>query len=374
MEPSSTPVVTILNRLEDPTLELHESHFLTFGDDILDTVIGIDVTKRNAWLLNADPLPVGIYQGDSISVGSGPSLDQYIPFLREAQDRLLIVAAHSAIQRLIACGITPHVICPKERLPDPDKIPLPLPPSVVYAGLPLVPDAPEMCSRHYLVGDVGKVSRWLGVSREDIPVSTTSGTLSAWVASRLATGTCWLVGHDLTQGHYAGFAFAEEKQCGVVMCADGVERPSNRVYRQALHELGDLAERHPIVQCAPGGAIIAGAPCRPLAPVLGGKPCLQPRPVDRTATIRHRIGFLPQIIHTAVERAEKATDANGLTVGALFTPDDAQLGQVLLQTVYLSVSILRRTLPLTDVQAFIMLQDAILNSFRSLQHWADHES
>jgi len=374
MEPSSTPVVTILNRLEDPTLELHESHFLTFGDDILDTVIGLDVIKSNAWLLNADPLPVGIYHGDSISVGSGPSLDQYIPFLRDAQDKVLIVASHSAIPRLIACGITPHVICPKERLPDPDKIPLPLPSSVVYAGLPLVPIAPDMCSRHYLVGDVGKVSRWLGISREDIPVSTTSGTLSAWVAARLATGTCWLVGHDLAQGHYAGFAFAEENQSGSVLCADGVERASNRVYRQALHELEGMTEHHRIVQCAPGGAVIAGAESRPLAPRLGDKPCLQPRPVDRTATNGTRIGQMGQIIRQAVERAEKATDANGLVVGALFAPEDAHLGQVLLQTVYLSISILRRTLPLTESQAFTMLRDAILNSFRSLQYWADHGS
>jgi hypothetical protein len=374
MEHSSTPVVTILNRLEDPTLELHESHFLTFGDDILDTVIGIDVIKSNAWLLSADPLPVGIYHGDSISVGSGPSLDQYIPFLREAQDKVLIVASHSAIPRLISCGITPHVIVPKERLPDPDKIPLPLPSSVVYAGLPLVPHAPDMCSRHYLVGDVGKVSRWLGISREDIPVSTTSGTLSAWVAARMATGTCWLVGHDLAQGHYAGFAFAEEKQCGSVMCADGVERASNRVYRQALNELEGMATMCRIVQCAPGGAVIKGAESKPLSPVLGDKPCLQPRPVGRTTANGTRMWLIGQIIRQAVERAEKATDANGLVVGALFDKDDHQLGQVLLQTVYLSVSILRRTVPLTEPQAYTMLRDAILNSFRSLQYWADHGS
>lgn len=374
MEHSSTPVATILNRLEDPTLELHESHFLTFGDDILDVVIGLDVVKRNAWLLNADPLPVGIYEGDSISVGSGPSLDQYVPFLREAQDKVLIVASHSAIPRLISCGITPHVICPKERLPDPGKIPLPLPSETVYAGLPLVPQAPDMCSKHYLVGDVGKVSRWLGIHREDIPVSTTSGTLSAWVAARMATGTCWLVGHDLAQGHYAGFAFAEEKQHGTVMCADGVERASNRVYRQALHELEGLAGMRAIVQCAPGGAVIAGAESKPLAPKLADKPRLQPRLVDRTATNRTRIGQMGQIIRHAVKQAEKATDSNGLTVGALFAPEDAHLGQVLLQTVYLSVSILRRTLPLTEAQAYSMLRDAVLNSLRSLQYWADDGS
>jgi hypothetical protein len=158
------------------------------------------------------------------------------------------------------------------------------------------------------------------------------------------------------------------------MCADGAERASNRVYRQALHELEGMATMCRIVQCAPGGAVIKGAESKPLSPALGDKPCLQPRPVDRTATNGTRIGQLGQIIRQAVERAEKATDANGLTVGALFDTEDHQLGQVLLQTVYLSVSILRRTLPLTEPQAYTMLRDAILNSFRSLQYWADHGS
>lgn len=158
------------------------------------------------------------------------------------------------------------------------------------------------------------------------------------------------------------------------MCADGVERASNRVYRQALHELEGMTEHCRIIQCAPGGAVIKGAESKPLSPVLGDKPCLQPRPVDRTATNGTRIGQIGHIIRQAVERAEKATDANGLVVGALFDPEDHQLGQVLLQTVYLSISILRRTLPLTEPQAFTMLRDSILNSFRSLQYWADHGS
>lgn len=366
---NTTPVAHLLDRLDDPALSLHESYFLTYGDDVLDVVIGLDVIRRNRWILNADPLPTGAYHGDAICVGSGPSLDQYLPLLTQIQDRVLIVAAHSSIQKLLSHGITPHLVTPKERLPDPAKIPVPLPASVIYAGLPLVPGAPDMCSRHYLVGDTGKMSRWLGTHREDIAVSTTSGTLSTYIAGVVATGTIWLVGHDLTQGHFKGFAHLEERQLGSTMCVDGVERPSNRVYRAAVEELSGSPYTHRLIQTAPGGATLENCRHGALEPALGPKPALSPAIVSRELrpSPLDRIPAIWDKVITGISESRTSADLN---VSALFTPEDKALGEVLCQANYLSASILRRTIPLTDDQIFIMLRDGLDHAFRSLKGWA----
>jgi hypothetical protein len=364
-----TPVAAILDRLDDPALGLHDSYFLTYGDDALDVVIGLDVIRRNRWLLNADPFPTGAYEGDAICVGSGPSLDQYLPLLEQIKDRVLIVAAHSAIQKLLSHGIVPHLVTPKERLPDPKKIPIPLPESVIYAGLPLVPGAPDMCSRHYLVGDLGKMSQWLGTSRENIAVSTTSGTLSTYIAGTVATGTIWLVGHDLVQGHFKGFAHLEERQLGTSLCVDGVERPSNRVYRAAVEELSGSPFAHRLVQTAPGGAVLENARYGVLEPSLGPSPCLSPTPVSR----EHRpspLDRLPAIWDKVITGISEAKTSADLSVAALFAPEDKALGEVLCQANYLSASILRRTIPLTEDQVFVMLRDGLDHGFRSLRGWA----
>lgn len=369
MARNTTPVATILDRLDDPTLDLHESYWLTYGDDLLDNVIGIDVIRSQSWILGAEPLPRGIYDGDAICVGSGPSMEQYLPMLRDIQDRVLIVAAHSAIRKLMSHGITPHLITPKERLPDEDKIPVKLPPEVVYAGLPLVPIAPSRCERHYLVGDVGKVSRWLGINRDDIAVSTTSGTLSAYVAAAVCTGKVWLVGHDLAQGHFTGYAHAEERQEGCILCADGVERPSNRVYRAAVHELAGAAQALRLVQTAPYGARIDGAEHGPLAPRLAGRPVLRPRPIIPCSAPETVLARLPAVWDRAIRQIAVAKTSADLSVLALFGEQDKELGQVIGQATYLSVSILRRTLPLTDEQAFVMLRDGLEHAFKSLEGW-----
>lgn len=367
---NTTPVATILDRLDDPTLDLHESYWLTYGDDFLDNIIGLDVMRQNRWIFGCEQLPRGVYHGDAICVGSGPSLDQHLPFLRKMQHQTLIVAAHSAIQKLLSNDIIPHVVTPKERLPEPSKIPVPLPESVIYAGLPLVPQAPDMCSRHYLVGDVGKISKWLGLQRYDVAVSATSGSLSTYIAAALCTGKVWLVGHDLVQGHFQGFTHADEQQEGVSLCVDGVERPSNRVYRAVVHELSGMAESLRIVQTAERGARIPGAMHQPLAPVWSGKPDLQPRPTDRQHIPTTRLDAIPAIWDRAIGRIQSATGTADLSVGALYDPQDAELGQVLGQATYLSVSVLRRTLPLSEEQAFTMLRDGLLHAFLSLRGWA----
>ncbi len=51
-------------------------------------------------------------------IGSGPSLDADIPFLRKNQDKALIVACGSALETLYQAGIQPDIYCAAERAPQ----------------------------------------------------------------------------------------------------------------------------------------------------------------------------------------------------------------------------------------------------------------
>ena len=58
---------------------------------------------------------VGELKGDFpdipfILIGAGPSLDESIDFLREVQDRAIIVASNSPYRKLINNGIKPHLV------------------------------------------------------------------------------------------------------------------------------------------------------------------------------------------------------------------------------------------------------------------------
>lgn len=277
---NTTPVATILDNLDTPGFQVDEMTFLSYGDDILDFAIGLDSYHKNRWLLNCDPLPRAIYDGDAVCVGSGPSLDEHIPHLRRIQNRVLICAAHSVLRRLLDEGIIPHVVTPKERLPDPPKIPDVVGQSIVYAGLPVVQYAPERFHRHYCVGDSGRQAQWLGIHRQDVPIPTTSGSLSTSIAAVMATGRIWLVGHDMYIGHYEGFPFKEETGDGTILCADGVTRAANWVYRSCQNEIGRLAEGRTVIQTAKCGARIANALHELFTPTEGPTPTLTPSPTE----------------------------------------------------------------------------------------------
>ena len=45
-----------------------------------------------------------------ILIGAGPSLDESIDFLKEVQDRAIIVASNSPYRKLINNGIKPHLV------------------------------------------------------------------------------------------------------------------------------------------------------------------------------------------------------------------------------------------------------------------------
>jgi hypothetical protein len=363
-------VATILEHLDDPDFQVDEMTFLAYGDDLLDFAIGLDSYHKNRWLLDCEPLPRAVYDGDAVCVGSGPSLDENLPLLKQIQGQVLIVAAHSVLKRLLDEGITPHLVTPKERLPDPPKLPEIMPESIIYAGLPVVQYAPERFHRHYLVGDSGRQADWLGIHRKDIPIPTTSGSLSASVAANVATGRIWLVGHDMFIGHYAGFAFKEETGDGHILCADGTKRAANWVYRQCQAELGRLAESRHVIQTSLRGALVPHADHIPLDPKLGAAPVLNPRQTDMTRRPHPQLDRLGDIVQRIITVADGASKYQDMSLASMCEERDQALVLTLLQPIWIPYSILRRTLPLTDQQVTTYMRESILNSFRALLPWA----
>lgn len=368
MPHSITPDVSlteILDRLDDRTIGEVESTFINHGDDILDAMIGLQQMIRNKRLFGCPPLPVGAWNGDAIAVGSGPSLMGQMDELRNAQDRMLIVAAHSAVPVLLKHGVIPHMITPKERDPDLNIIPSKLPEKVVYAGLPCVPVAPDRCQTAYLVGGSDPMLVWLGFGRSDLGAPTNSGTLAAQVASIVASGAVYLVGYDMTMGHYDGFAYPEEHKDGDIECADGVNRPSCRIYRNAQIELSSIADRKVVVQTNPVGGKLTGR----LALHAGLKwdvpagSMTHTQPLAQYGKFESQVRRLPNILTTAEYKLNRASGTAAMTTSALFGEDHA-LGTALFQSCYVSTSILRRTMKLTDDQTTQLLRDAIGNPLR----------
>lgn len=371
MPPSIMPDVSLteaINRLEDRTLPDIDTFFVSQGNDVLDHLIGIQWMVRNRRLFGCPALPRGAWHGDAIAVGSGPSLDSQLHKLERLQDKMLIVAAHSAVPKLLHNGIVPHLITPKERDPDIGIIPKMLPEKVVYAGLPTVPVAPNRCHSAYLVTTCDPVHYWLGFGRDDISSPANSGSLAAWVANCMATGSLYLVGYDMTLGHYDGFSYPEEQHNGGIVCADGETRPSCVVYRQAQRELSEISEGKTVVQVNPEGGAIMGRGGRvgslPDTAIAGWMQHVESKP--EYGRFERQIRRMPDVFETAEYRVNQAKTIPDMNVDALFG-DDRHLGGSILRTVYIGASILRRTVKLSDADAFDMLRGSLMNTLGCLR-------
>ncbi len=350
-----------------------EVSFINHGDDILDVVIGMQQTARNRFLFGAMPLPVRVWDGPAVAVGSGPSLDDAFPRLRDIQHSTLIVAAHSAVRRLLEADIVPHVITPKERDPSCGLVPPDLPDSVIYGGLPCVPTDPGRCKRHWLVGSCDHFIAWLGHER-NIAMPLTSGTLGVWVACNLSTGPVHLIGHDMTMGHFSGFNLPEEQAGGTIACLDGQERPSCLLYRRARDELASLAAAFPLIQCSPQGAAIPGAAGGWLPNRTDTKvslPTYDAPDHAALAAVNARLAMIPEIMQTAETLMDLATTPDDLSAKALFGEHE-RLGAAVFQTIYLSMSVLRRTQNWTMAETFDATRDALMQSASHLRRaWQD---
>jgi hypothetical protein len=89
------------------------------------------------------------------------------------------------------------------------------------------------------------------------------------------------------------------------------------------------------------------------------------QPVVQYGKFETQVRRLPNIFEQANYKLNRANGTAAMTTTALFGEDHA-LGTALFQSVYVSVSILRRTLKLSEDDTANMLRDALANPIRSL--------
>lgn len=192
-----------------------------YGNDILDSFMGLANSSRNARLLLPAPTLGSMrgFFGDRpvISIAAGPSVKRHLDRLRELQDRCVLVACDAVLHGLLDAGIDPHFISPLERTESINPLLTRVNESrCMYAGAPVVqPASVQRFSEDRVIGTyVGdRLYDWLcpdpGLR---INAGLSTGTLSVSVAAALGTGPTFLVGHDLARdasgSHWAGAAIA----------------------------------------------------------------------------------------------------------------------------------------------------------------------
>ncbi|MGN0901924.1 MAG: 6-hydroxymethylpterin diphosphokinase MptE-like protein, partial [Succinivibrio sp.] len=90
-----------------------------FDDHLFGTSHGIQaVLSKNHFMLSNPEMPDEFNKVPVFVIGSGPSLDHDIPFIRKYQDKAIIVACGTAIDTLYHAGIKPDFYACTERTPD----------------------------------------------------------------------------------------------------------------------------------------------------------------------------------------------------------------------------------------------------------------
>jgi hypothetical protein len=310
----------------------------TLGDDHVDVLLGAYNMAVNNELLDW-PLPHVITDSPAIVIGSGPSLEEHLDDLIALRHSCLLIASHSAANRLLRAGIMPHMICPKERTTPYDWQCGGLDGSVIYAGLTLVPERHDKYRSKLRCGDGGLLSAW-GYCARERATGPSSGTFALSVAIDVTTGPIYMVGMDNAGGHYSGYSVRELDQCETVMCHDGVMRGSHWLFRVCRANIASqqIASGNRVRQACSRAAIIENVPLEPL-PLHYTKLDLLPIHSERS----HRQLFLEDLarlpddwenLYARSQVVSQIGDTmwdhlvdghNGLLIGALLGPLYAQL-------------------------------------------------
>lgn len=208
-----------------------------------------------------------------VVVGSGPSLEYALPFLREHQERLTLAACQSSVPALEAAGITPQIICAVEHrdaaydgLPGLSSFKR----AIFAAGLHTSPVAFELGAEHLVLAPIpaGQVAKWVIRNTGTRPIGG-GGSVATVAYEILVMMGCQRiigVGIDCTT---ARGAYADGIRPGTALGPLGCEIPawgggtvqSHYVMDHYRHFFESATERYPIVEhinASKGGARIAG--------------------------------------------------------------------------------------------------------------------
>lgn len=293
------------------------------GDDIIDGIQGAYNLASSAKRLLRAPLPADWTHTDApaLCIAAGPSLSDHLDAIRALQGSCLIIACDSALEGLLAAGITPHLVTPFERVPEvaTESFPRDHYDGIIFAGNPVVhPSIAAKFSRHLLLPGSDILYTWAGMPLESqLFLGQSTGVLGAMLATKLTSGPIYLIGHDLAfasgKSHFDGVHHGVQiSETGDMMVAGNAGEPVKTTYWWDVfrRELSDVARtRKNVVNCniaGRRGAVIPFAIDLPL-PVPGSLPDLvlpeMPPPNDaRYESFARRVRKLPSDAQSILAR------------------------------------------------------------------------
>lgn len=331
-----------------------------WGNSVIDNASGLANLIGNAPRLLTSPRLATITDVPAIAIGAGPSLDASIEAIQRVAHGCIIVAAESALPRLIAAGIHVDACTPLERLRstaqkldgvDIDRL-------TTFCGNPFVlPGVVERFGRAVLVPSCDRVFDWY-VGEEtpsSMNVGPTSGTMAVSVALALTCGPVYVVGLDSCGGYSAGATVSASLHPGAELHRIGVDGQPHATtvawLRQVEHLAGiDGAGRCVNVAAGLGmGLPIAGMPIGALPAHL---PALYRQPMaplwdvgDPTRLERFRVlaRALPGDLARAVCAAAGATQLRQIAASNLLPDGNGPALAYLCRGLYAQCSVMRRT-------------------------------
>lgn len=196
-----------------------QSATIAIGNDVHDSIQGLDQNLNNLKYLSKAKNP--FYLKDkfknkpAVMVAAGPSLNKNIHFLKQYQNKVIVIAVDTILQRLIIEGITPHFVCSVERIQEvydyfyKDKY---IPQQVTLVG-PLLLDSRifEGFKGEYIIPFRTEVTeyRWLQsmLNIEDdisMPVGLSCAHMAFGVAQHLGCSPIIMIGQDLAYDTVTG--------------------------------------------------------------------------------------------------------------------------------------------------------------------------
>lgn len=206
------------------------------GNSIEDSLIGFEQNLNNIpYIIESKDVSLlkGAYSDvPAIVVSAGPSLDKNILYLKDAQDKALIIAVDTIVGKLIDNGITPNFMCSIERIEDvynffykdknlPKEVTLVAPP-VLKSEIFKEFKGNKVIAMRYNVGEYMWMQSVLQFNNNSyISMGTSSAHLAFGFANHLGASPIILVGQDLAYGdsieqsHSTGTIYDENKFDGL---------------------------------------------------------------------------------------------------------------------------------------------------------------
>jgi hypothetical protein len=268
------------------------NHIWNMGNNINDTLIGIDNELKNIkYLLSTPALKdlKGMYKGiPAICVSSGPSLDKQLPYLKEMQGKAIIISAESAFKALLKNDIIPDFVCVLERGENSYTFSfkgVEIPRKTRLVGLSLIdPKIYEMWEKQSIVCLKDNLVHSMLLNKAIDKGSFISGNsvahLNFMLAGYLGASTIVLIGQDLAfsddgshhsnETPYSQLSKEEEEKFSLTMDNNkvvyldgyyGGKVKSKDVWKQFLYWFEHLIPvvEGEVLNCTEGGANIKGA-------------------------------------------------------------------------------------------------------------------